>query len=1462
MINKIRYHLKHPRVLPGKLKRKVVRTIKNIFLKIKQLPSVTVIIPTYKPNDYIETAINSVLNQNYEKNKIHLLVIVNGQNEDYYEDLKEKYAKNKIVDIIYTEIPGVSNARSYGLSFVKTKYITYLDDDDYFTENYFQEYLSVSDSDVAIIISKMSDTSESQEMNDETYINNTIRSINPNDGVFYTDDYFKLSSLFSTICGKIYRTKYIKSLDITPDNLPHSEDLYFWVKNVSNLKVKMKIANGNSKESYIRRIVKDSRSRPKNEDDNINFYIYDRLNMIQLFEDELLDSKNDLLAKRFILNKIRSQNNLMLNHYNTLDLNLKEECLEKIKESKSIFLNKSLFGLHKGIAFCHNFPPFIDASAYVASKRLSKIDELAGNIINWDVIAADMANARSKDLYYDMFFANNQYTKIIRTEGKAYFSEKAQDLWGKKVYKMAEELGTDYEYIYSRSMWAGSHVAAYLYKQKHPEAIWYAEFSDPIYKGTDNEKRPTAITYTGDEEYLNNFWFDVEKYVFEKADKILFTNENQKKYMLSYHDEIADDILSKCIVLNHPVINSKYAHIIESDYSIDKNKINIAYFGSFYKNRNGEDLLKFLSNPDVILHLFTSNKDDIPSDERIKVNDLVSNLEFLNIASKMDYLYLNDVTFPGDINPYLPSKLADYISTNSQIIAVVNKGTELEKYSTKNIIKLYEVTEEFAKNLEKKNKYDLAIIDIPYYKELYTSLTLDYVKIADDILAGKVNLGFSILDNPQLYDENEIRWNFNEKIGNDNTFYLYYFGLRMVYILAKAYLINKNQEYLNVAKKIVKSFYNNMDKINNDMLYNDHAQSERIENVVFLYSILFLHGAIEDIGKICVAIINDALVKLLGDKYYQRNHNHGIIADKSCLIGLAFLKNMDEIIYVKKRLVEQIKYAFGIDGVHIENSVDYHYTVIQNLIFCLNILNYLEDPLDDETNGFINNIFDYMIYTYKPNGRRVLFGDSKGGYNAKIQMESYGNDKLKYVVTGGKEGIMPEKTYKYFDSGYAFMREHFNQKDFKDATWLSIKAGYKTRVHKHQDDLSICLYSKGQDIFVDPGMYNYVYRDPIKDYMESIPAHTTICIKDVPYSIANGNSDKFKIIGQNNSNEVAHVACVSTVYSDTMIYRDLYYYKDIDVVVIKDSVFSNNNHIYAQYFHLGENIIVDKNYNKDKVVLELENKNYHVTINQLEQIDDIRILKGLETEPYSLISAGFAKYAETETLEYCKNGKNVTFLTVVDIASKDCSVKHELNNGTLILEKNSIKHDLKLDKREFFSDDIKDVKVKYSKGKITVKNNKLGNKMHGIYVFVDESEEVIKTAYTKDETICVNCSYKNIVIMYYIKNRFNVAKHGILFTSKDGKNKQYDKLEYPKNINHEIEEKNGNYTFKVEMNFDFPCKYKWFVYYNGARIYYNENYDNYFDYKPDKPGEYVIIVSVNNKLFKEFDFYQYEKIVI
>ena len=1446
MFNKLKYYYKHPKVLLGKIKRKIV-----------PLPSVTVIIPTYKRIPYFNEAIESVQNQNYNRNRIKIIVVVNGSDVNYYEEIKLLYRNQKNIKVLYTEEAGLNHARYFGLNFVKTKFVTFLDDDDYFSKNYLYELLLYVSVGTKIICGKLFDYEKGKPLDFDTYINVAISKIDKK----YTDDYFQAGSLLSNICAKVYDTKYFKSLEIVPQTLSHTEDIPFWVRNVDRLKVKIRIVDKNSKEGYFRRIVENSMSRPT--ENKEKFYIVDRLYLINLFEEELFKSKNDLLAKRFILNKISSQAELMYRYYDSVSFEEKKRLLNLINKSGSLFLNKSKFGLEKGIAFCHNFPPFVDASSYVAAKRLSKISELSNTIINWDVISADMNGAREKDLYFNMFYASMQYTNITILPGKAYFNEKAQDLWGKLAYESVKD--KEYKYIYSRSMWAGSHLAAYLYKKNHPSVIWYAEFSDPIYMDTNNAIRKTACVYSGKDEYLNNFWYDIEKYVFELADKIIFTNNSQKEYMLSYRKEEILDKENRLIVLNHPLIDKKYSKIINSNYELLDFKINIGFFGNFYKNRNGEDLFKFLENPNVVVHLFSSNCDEIMDVNRIVKNKPVSNLEFLNIASKMDYLFLNDINFEGDINPYLPSKLADYLSVSTPVIAKINKGTELQKYNSKNIIKVYSINSNFVNNLKKKdNTYDFDVIDISYYKELYTNIALKYEDISKDILDFKVNLGFNSLEMPKMYSHNKIIWKFENNFSN--TFYLYYYGLRMVYILVKSFLINGNVEYLNKAKEIVVSFYDfftNEDKTNN-MFFNDHTQAERIENIVFYYSIMSINNKLDKRDKeICLNIIRDALDKLFDNQYYQIKHNHGILVDKACLIALSFLKEFDKVDYIKSRLEKQILYAFGKDGVHIENSVDYHFTVVQNIMFCNNILNYIGKSFDSNVSSVINNIYEYMIYCYKPNGRLILFGDSKDDCNNELNKQSYGVSRLEYIVNKGLSGTKPKDLIKFFKSGYLFMREHFEKENFENSTYLAIKAGFETRVHKHQDDLSLCLYSKGHDIFIDAGMYNYIPNDPIKDYMESVSAHSTVCVKDKTYSIAVGNGDKFKILSYRQDKDYDYALCYSRVYADVLIYRNVYYFRKLDVIVIQDNIYSSNSDTYLQYFHLGEDVVIDK-YDLNILELSLKASDYKVYINQLNQLDDFRILDGLKTFPYSLVSKGFEKYKETKSLEYVGSGKDYSFLSVIDIVNQE-KCKIEIKNEKMILRKNHKKVEFELKKQEYLSDDVSDVLVEIENGILKVINNNLKDKEHCIYLFTDL--DIYKMSYTKKSQLDFDCkNLNNIYVMYYLKNKFGAVKNGFLCYLNNDNGlydiKKYNKLCFPKVISHDVQKVNSKYIFKVNIDYDYESNYRWYIYCDGVRIYYNENKENIFEYEFVNSGNYVVMVSSFNKYFKEFDFYQFDSIKV
>ncbi len=646
---------------------------------------ISVIIPTYKEQPYFEACVNSVFNQTIDPQKVEIIISVNGSDYAYYRSLEQEYREHKQVKVIYTEKSGASAGRNHAIKHVTMDYLTFLDDDDYFTPGYLQEMASFLDAETTIVCGRLVDECKSA-IESDTYINNELNRIS---GGGKTKDYFSVGSLFSHMCAKLYKTELFMTFSSLNENVSHTEDILFWSDNFCKLTGYIYCCDGNGKEALVRRVLENSLSRPS-EDKIITFWIQDRIDIIRYISEKLFSRDYNTLQKRFLLNKINSQTRQMVERFNSLDEVTKGKARALINEEDNFYLNKYKFSQIRGIAFCHNFSPTADASAYVAAKRLGEIGKLEGHNIKWDVISSDMSNMRKNDSLFDMFYTSfviNEHTVLKKP---AHFNEQAQYRFACNAFEVMKDKSA--EYIYSRSMFAGSHIAAYKYKEKHPDVIWYAEFSDPIYMGTDNKKRPTAKRYYGDEAFLNDFWKNCETVVYQYADVIIFTNDNQRKYMLSYNEEkhLNDGVLKKSILLAHPIIDKRFCCVINSDYMLDEAKINIGYFGSFYSNRKYLDMLSLLKKSNVVLHLFVPNPNDLKSlaSERIIINSTVGHLEFLSIASKMNYLYLNDIDFEGDINPYLPSKLADYLATGTKIIAKINQNTVLSSYDHERIIKI------------------------------------------------------------------------------------------------------------------------------------------------------------------------------------------------------------------------------------------------------------------------------------------------------------------------------------------------------------------------------------------------------------------------------------------------------------------------------------------------------------------------------------------------------------------------------------------------------------------------------------------------------------------------------------------------------------------------------------------------------------------------------------------------------
>ncbi|PKB17461.1 glycosyltransferase [Flavobacterium sp. 5] len=99
---------------------------------------VTVIITTYNRREYLENAIQSVVNQSYTN--IEIVVIDDGSDDNYAEAICNKYSN---CTYFYKENEGLSSARNYGIYLSKGEYIAFLDDDDFWESSKIDKQIKV-----------------------------------------------------------------------------------------------------------------------------------------------------------------------------------------------------------------------------------------------------------------------------------------------------------------------------------------------------------------------------------------------------------------------------------------------------------------------------------------------------------------------------------------------------------------------------------------------------------------------------------------------------------------------------------------------------------------------------------------------------------------------------------------------------------------------------------------------------------------------------------------------------------------------------------------------------------------------------------------------------------------------------------------------------------------------------------------------------------------------------------------------------------------------------------------------------------------------------------------------------------------------------------------------------------------------------------------------------------------------
>ncbi|ASW11170.1 glycosyltransferase family 2 protein [Lactobacillus delbrueckii subsp. lactis DSM 20072] len=108
-------------------------------------PLVSVIIPVYNVEEYLDKCLNTVIHQNYKNLEI---ILVDDGSTDNSGDKVDEWAKrdNRIVPL-HQNNQGLSAARNMGLDNSHGSWIVFIDSDDYVSENYISTMLQTAQKD-------------------------------------------------------------------------------------------------------------------------------------------------------------------------------------------------------------------------------------------------------------------------------------------------------------------------------------------------------------------------------------------------------------------------------------------------------------------------------------------------------------------------------------------------------------------------------------------------------------------------------------------------------------------------------------------------------------------------------------------------------------------------------------------------------------------------------------------------------------------------------------------------------------------------------------------------------------------------------------------------------------------------------------------------------------------------------------------------------------------------------------------------------------------------------------------------------------------------------------------------------------------------------------------------------------------------------------------------------------------
>ena len=282
-------------------------------------PLVSVIMPVYNAEEFLDRSISSVINQTYDN--LEILLIDDCSTDNSYNILKEYAKKDKRIKVFHNqENQHVSETRNVGIRNSTGKYLYFIDSDDFIDNDYIEHLVNTAEKENADVVVN---PNIYQYKNGRKKLNILTETFNKEkDNKNYNIIAIKV---FPSSCNRLYKKDIQETYNIFfPKGVKFIEDTYF---NVLFFASSNNIICIQPKSYYYRNITTNSITKTLNRISSLNDLLYVLENQYQFLKN------NNLLNKGYFINLVSIEDVL----FNT---RLYRENEENIKEIKDEYYTK------------------------------------------------------------------------------------------------------------------------------------------------------------------------------------------------------------------------------------------------------------------------------------------------------------------------------------------------------------------------------------------------------------------------------------------------------------------------------------------------------------------------------------------------------------------------------------------------------------------------------------------------------------------------------------------------------------------------------------------------------------------------------------------------------------------------------------------------------------------------------------------------------------------------------------------------------------------------------------------------------------------------------------------------------------------------------------------------------------------------------------------------------------------